>query len=358
MNKEKVIIYPVNDEVRAFIEFSEIRTDIEVKKCCVPQSWYAYGKTISFGSNRIVEIEAIEESIANLEVESIIVLNNIVGFDFNILICPYLQSIEEFNKKLHFAVPLNEQETKILDTAGIQFDVFASRVSDMKIEVSDKRILKIATPIVAVLGMFEYTDKSDTVLYVHNYLKRKGYNVKTVLTQNNMLGFPDCYSFPSEMLNNNYTEAEKIIYFNHYIRKIEIKEKPDVIVIGIPGEIMALDERHNGNFGIMPFLIGNAVNCDYAILNVFANFSSKEFVEQLNSACRDKYLIDINAVVVSKMVLDVTTINTEKLKVYYIEHPVMDIDERFFYERKNKNGISLGSDILETLSGYGSYSKI
>lgn len=358
MNKEKVIIYPVNDEVRAFIEFSEIRTDIEVKKCCVPQSWHTYGRTISFGSSRIVEIEAIEESIANLEIESIIVLNNIVGFNFNILICPYLQSIKKFNKKLHFAVPLSDQEAKFLDTAGIQFDVFASRVSAMKIEVSDKRLLKIATPIVAVLGMFEYTDKSSTVLYVHNYLKRKGYNVKTVLTQNNMLGFPDCYSFPSEMFNNNYTEAEKIIYFNHYIRKIEIKEKPDVIVIGIPGEIMALDKRHNGNFGIMPFLIGNAVNCDYAILNVFANFSSKEFVEQLNSACRDKYLIDISAVVVSKMILDVTTINTEKLKVYYIEHPVMDIDERFFYERKNKNGISLGSHIIETLSGYGSYSKI
>lgn len=358
MSNLNVIVYPVTEDLRAFVEFAELNNNIEIQDFCVPEIWYTCGKKMSLNNGKEIELSSINDCLPKTSSDAIIVLNIGNSFDFENIVEPYLEKMAKCNKELYFVKNLQDKEKETLKKYNICYKVVCANKLETFDFNSDMRLLKIKTPIIFVLGMFENTDKLSTLLYIHNYLKQKDYKVRTILTKENILNFPDCYSFPEEMYDKKYGDAEKIIFFNHYIRKMEVKEKPDIIVIGIPGEIMPLNEIHNGNFGIMPFLIGNAVRCDYAVLNIFSNFCSKEFAQQLMEVCKNKYLIDVNSVVVSKMVLDITSLNMDKLKVYHFSDPSIETDGCMFYDGKNNEGISLGENILKVLLEYGNYSKI
>ena len=108
----------------------------------------------------------------------------------------------------------------------------------------------------------------------------------------------------------------------------------------------------------MPFLIGTAIKADYAILNVFGNFCNGEFIQMLNDVCKNRYLIDINAVSISSMVLDLTSLNTDELEVYRFLDSDVVLNDKFFYKRVNINKHSLGEEIINTLSDYGDYNTI
>lgn len=358
MSKKDVIIYPVLEEVYPFLEFLELREDICGRNYCVPDSWSTCHKKIIFENAKEIELLGISECILKKSCNEIIILNEGNEFQFNEIVEPYIEKFVRYKKKLCFTKELKSSEEDMLKKCGINYEQIRRGNIEFANADAAMRIFKVGIPIVFVLGMFENTEKLSTVLYVHNFLKEKGYKVKTVLTKENVLNIPDCYSFPSEMLEKNYGDAEKILFFNHYVRRIEINEKPDIIVIGIPGEIMPLNEKHNGNFGTMPFLIGNAVSCDYAILNVFSNFSDEEFAKQLMTVCKNRYLIDVNAIEISRMVLDISSINMDEVKVYRFSESIIREDERFFYNRKNNVNVSLGDDLLAVLSDYGNYSKI
>lgn len=358
MSNLKAIIYPVTEDLHAFFEFAGLNENIVIQDYCVPENWYTCGKKMSLDNGKEIEMISINKCLLKNSFDAIIVLNIGNNFDFENVIAPYLQKMQKCNKKLYFVKDLQGQEKEILKNYNICYEFFRANKTETFNFNSEMRLLKIRTPIIFVLGMFENTDKLSTLLYIHEYLKQSDYKVRTVLTKENILNFPDCYSFPEEMYEKKYGDTEKIIFFNRYIRKIEIQEKPDVIVIGIPGEIMPLNEIHNGNFGIMPFLIGNAVRCDCAVLNIFSNFCSKEFAQQLMEVCKNKYLIEVNSVVISKMVLDITSLNMDKLKIYHFSDSSIETDRCMFYERKNNEGVSLGESILKVLLEYGNYSKI
>lgn len=358
MSRTNVMVYPVNEELRAYIEYAEMNKNITIQDFCVPEEWYICGKKMSLNNGKEIELNNINDCLIRNTSDVIIIFNNGNEFDFELFVEPYLERIVQCKKKLYFVKKLENKEKDILEKYKINYELFSSDESLTNDSNRDMRLLKISTPIIFVLGMFENTDKLSTLFYIHNYLKQKKYEVKTVLTRDNILDFEDCYSFPEEMFDKKYSDTQKIIFFNNYIRRIEVNEKPDVIVIGIPGEMMPLNEIHNGHFGIMPFLIGNAVRCDYAILNIYSNFSSKEFAQQLAVECKNRFLIEINSVVISKMVLDITSLSMDKLKVYHFSNQGIELDDSIFYDWENNEGESLGENILNVLLSYGNYSKI
>ena len=50
--------------------------------------------------------------------------------------------------------------------------------------------------------------------------------------------------------HSEYTEREKIIGFNKYVKMLYMLERPDVLVIGVPGGAFSFDEYFDNNFGI------------------------------------------------------------------------------------------------------------
>ena len=67
-------------------------------------------------------------------------------------------------------------------------------------------------------------------------------------------------------------------------------EKPEVIVVGIPGELLPLTkQKAEGNFGIIAYEILNAVDPDFTILSLYKDEYKEEYFEEMNNLLHYRY---------------------------------------------------------------------
>jgi peptide maturation system protein (TIGR04066 family) len=89
-------------------------------------------------------------------------------------------------------------------------------------------------------------------------------------------------------------ETKKIILFNNYIKKIEIEEQPDIIVIGIPGGLMPFNKEFYNNFGIFAFEISQAIFPDIAIFSTLYGDYLPIYFEKISLSIRYKLGFEVD----------------------------------------------------------------
>ncbi len=178
------------------------------------------------------------------------------------------------------------------------------------------KMKKINCPIIAVAGLSENTRKFETILSVSSQLETIGYKVSIIGTRFDTEVY-GCYSFPFEHLSGN--ETENVISINNYVKEIEKKDKPDVIVIGVPGAILALNDEFHFDFGLLGVQIGNAISTDYAILNILCKDYSAEFFETMKNVMMFRLNMPLKAIVISENDYDISSFDLSK--IYYVTIP-------------------------------------
>ncbi|MDO5540402.1 MAG: TIGR04066 family peptide maturation system protein [Eubacteriales bacterium] len=126
-------------------------------------------------------------------------------------------------------------------------------------------IHRINTPVLAVYGLETGVDKLAVQIALRRQFMDMGYKVASVASRldSDLLGM---YSIPGFMFSNRYSESEKIIKYNHFIKAVECRERPDLIIVGIPGGVFPFNEIDDNNFGILAYEISFAVSCDAAVM--------------------------------------------------------------------------------------------
>lgn len=59
---------------------------------------------------------------------------------------------------------------------------------------------------------------------------------------------------------------QKKLRFNHYVNYIANSEDADIVIVGVPGGVVPISNKLF-DFGIMNYMVANAVKPDYVILN-------------------------------------------------------------------------------------------
>lgn len=139
--------------------------------------------------------------------------------------------------------------------------------SDKKMKFRYKRgnpLIRIETPIVLVCGLLESTGKLKFLLNLKKIVEKEGYKISAIGTRDycEML---DMYSFP-KFMTNKIREVDKIVAFNNYVRHIEYIDKPDLILIGIPGGVNTYSQEIFSDFGMMACEVLRAVKPDCSVL--------------------------------------------------------------------------------------------
>lgn len=95
--------------------------------------------------------------------------------------------------------------------------------------------------------------------------QEQGYKVSQVGTKrySALFGFHVLPQFPEAPL------WKKILLYNRYFKDIVSREDPDVLIVGVPGGIMPIDERHNELFGETAIAISKSLNPDVTILSLY-----------------------------------------------------------------------------------------
>lgn len=179
------------------------------------------------------------------------------------------------------------------------------------------KLYDIYTPIIDIAGIGEKTDKFLLQLAVKDYLERQGYHTILVSSRDNSLYLDNVYSLPVFM-NGGIPPEYKIILYNHFIKKIEEEEKPEVIIIGIPGEIMPISKVQPGHFGIHAFQLLNAVNPDFLIMSLYGNEISGKYVKELKQIMKYKFVANIDCFYLGNYAQDVFTVNRSRPIEYFL----------------------------------------
>ena len=171
-------------------------------------------------------------------------------------------------------------------------------VSVTKPQMQDPEIRTIPVPVVFVLGTGPHTNKLEVQTALGKHFRERGYAVSQVASRNlgNFLGY---HTVPESLFSQAATTKDRIILLNRYFHKIYLRDKPEVMVIGLPGGIMPVNPIRFDELGEKAYLISQAVTPDAAVLCTYAFEFNQEYVKEMQAICQYRLGTAVKHLVVS-----------------------------------------------------------
>lgn len=307
--KERVLVYPFNIQFSPILRHQELLKDYEIVRLVSPNGWGFVGKDAGCsdkGGNVGINVTGdFEESLEACD--TVMFIESLYSLDFLKVIYPKIIKTLDSHKNIICTLDLDPETLNQIEGLcshrGVTFKYFSNKVLKPEKEYSMEEIKRINTPVVFVLGTVERVNKFEIQLSLRENILKMGYSISQVGTRSycELLGF---HSFPQFMFENTFSESEKIILFNTYIKKIQDEEKPDIIVIGIPGGIMPLNNKHPNKFGITAFEVSQAVTPDVSVCSlIYEDYKNTAF-ESYFLSCKYKLGFDIDCFNIANSRLD------------------------------------------------------
>lgn len=351
----RALVYPYDENFEPVIKYGNFVEEIEITEVLSPVGWglqnKKIGENISIKTNineidwkQIDTLLLIDTVRMNIQTDEILeVVKSSVKYVKNVVLN------RDIDEKLYvYLVDICKNEKVRLIDVRVQTQLQASDNNQLK---------SINTPIIVVAGMGECCNKLEVQMFLKKYLNKLDYNVCVVSSRKNT-EIVGVHSFPSFMYGNQMEESKKIIGFNHYIKKLEIEEKPDIILIGIPGSIMPITEKHSEYFGIFAFEVFNAIKSDMLLFCIHNNIYTNEYFEELKKLCKYRYQTEIDAIIVSNYSYDSLSLQTEGNLKYLsfedeeVEKGIISYPDDVYSRNTYKK---LAEKVITTLSEYADF---
>lgn len=342
----KTMIYPFDIESAPLIRHNSLINSYNFLHIVSPNGWGLSCKdagNVDDGQTIGINVESdFDKGLENCD--TIFFNTPSRNIDLEGLIYPKIIKAAENSKNIICTIKL---ENEIIDKISCicnennKFFKYFSNTYDSIINIPPtEQIYQINTPVIFVIGLSERTHKFEIQLNIRENLIKMGYKVSQIGTRHycELMGF---HSFPKFMYSKSITESEKVTLFNHYIKGIEAKEQPDVIVIGIPGGTMPYNYEFTNRFGILAYEVSQAVRPDAVVLSTLYNKFSSDFFELISESNKYKFGYSIDCYNIANASLNIqtsqstvslqyTTMNynfiNEKKKIYStLDMPVYNI---------------------------------
>lgn len=213
-----------------------------------------------------------------------------VKLPFDVLLSK-VQKASSYNKKIIYTRKSKNEYDK-LQLEFPECSIKENYNSNPEEEYKFDGCYDIGTTIIMVVGLMQGTDKLLAQLSLRNSFTKKGYKVSLVSSRNGAEIY-GAHSLPHFMLDKTISVTDKIIRYNHYVKMIEIFEKPELIIIGVPGGAFPIDNIRHNDFGIFTFIISRAVPCDAGIMCLPYIQNIHEDTKHFENEMFEQYKIEI-----------------------------------------------------------------
>lgn len=361
----KVMVFPYDFEFLPILKNRHLLTDITIKCLVSPNGFGLTGKDGYFfedgeKSGFTVHSNMTEEDFSKIDA---VWLTESIKKLHKEEIADYIKTISQYRKDVIFTSIVDKTfEKEIKDLCDfyklkiVTTQDYMSAYDMLDIEsVSDSlRWHKCETPVIYVLGVSGMTQKFDLQLYLRSQFISRGYKVSQIGSKSlcETMGF---YSVPAFIFSSKYTETEKVLKLNAFIKEIEERENPDVIIMGIPDGIMPLTQKHHFNFGIPAYEMCCAVNPDFSILSLFDGMYNDEFFEEMTKLCKYRLNIDLDIFITSHYTPISNSIDEESLAFTYTKGTKNDSAEFCIYDIKALESDDIFNQIVKKLSMYAQF---
>ncbi|WP_313562015.1 TIGR04066 family peptide maturation system protein [Ruminiclostridium cellobioparum] len=368
--KERAIVYPYDVEFSPILRNADILEKYNITGVVSPSGWGLGGKDAgSIDSNRTTGIYISDNFDEQLDkCETVIFTQPYHYIDFTKSIYPKINKAIEAGKNIVCLLKLDEIKKAEIKKKCIEKMVNIIYHSNSysykhieRISVENEHIYELSTPVIFVTSIAERAYKFEIQLALREQLTKMGYNVSQVGTRAccEMFGF---HSFPEFMYNCSIPESNKVVLFNHFIKKIEETEKPDILVIGIPGGVMPYNKMFTNRFGILAYEVSQAVNPDVAILSTLYDDFKPEYFQRLSLAMKYRLGFEIDCYNLANVQFDWLKAKEEK-KPHYTSLGVEHVNKKKkefselttpVYNVLDKNdSYNMAKFIVDKLEGYG-----
>lgn len=291
MQKQRLMVYPFDNEFLPAVRYPELISDYTPTKLVSLRGWGLAGKDAGtagrIGKTGLSVSEDFEEAL--LECDTVLFVDSHQKPDFDKILYPKMLKVIDNGKNILCAASVEDKAKEQLAGLASNRGVSCYFLKDNKTYATPVKneIYNINTPVVFVLGIAERTNKFAIQLALRKHLLEDGYKVTQIGTKDycELLGF---HSMPGFMYGKSLSEAEKITLFNHYVKSLEVSEKPDIIVIGLPGGTMKFNNKYTNQFGIMAYEISQAVIPDASICSILYEDYKQSFFENVLTSLKYK----------------------------------------------------------------------
>lgn len=261
---EKILIYPYSKGYEPYVKSQEIMGSYSVTALVSPRGWGYEGDVITDRQGReyVVSAEFLEKlddctcvwfvTDGRLEIPKGLLSEKVseaVKHGKKII---YTRYSDKYYEEMRRLIPA-EQYIEM----GVKHKELHTLLPD--------RTYEIETPVIVAAGMGQNTDKLAVQLTLRRKLMEKGYKVSVISSRRDG-NWDGVYEMPEFVFGHSVSESEKVIKLNHYVKQIEMSDRPDVLIVGVPGAILPLDSIDHNEFGILAYEMSFAVPCDVAVL--------------------------------------------------------------------------------------------
>ena len=262
----KLLIYPFTKEMCPIIRHRDMLKEYELS-AVIPQNGFAWeGKDICeldggeptdflLGSSFLKELEYCAAVFLNANKEEL------KSEEYT----EYITLIENSSKDV-----LNPSTSIILEKHDLHIN---------------QKLKEIPVPVVMVMGLGENCQKFDIQLGIRAAFQREGYRVSQFGTKEYS------YLFGFDMLPNVPETPlwEKVYLYNGLFRETYEREKPDVMIIGVPGGIMPITSRFHERFGETALSVSYAARPDIAVLSYYFSLPTQEYFDLYKQFMRFRF---------------------------------------------------------------------
>lgn len=154
-------------------------------------------------------------------------------------------------------------------------------------------------PAIGVMGLGDFCNKFCCEVEVASFFRDKGYNV-IHFGSKDFDGVILEKRYPEFLFKQEYSITQRILGWNQYLFELCSREKPDLIVLGMPGGIMPLNNKILNEFGEIPYIISNGIRVDTGILcSYFYEKVDQKYLTEYKNYCKYKLNCNIEWICVS-----------------------------------------------------------
>lgn len=217
----------------------------------------------------------------------------------------------------------NSPDTVLLEkaiAAGVEIHSFSKQISGKFLASSPFHFIDISeqqkqllekkryngkyqpkVPVIMVGGVSPACDFADSSLRILSELRDKGISVSAILPEK-YASYLGAHSYPDAFFHGE-SFRERVFALNHLMHAVLEEEKPKLLVIELPGELLAFDRHIVGNFGTLSYLAMQAAYPDYFVYVADDHSYPREMWEQMAQTIGGRVGITVHAVVVNNLLL-------------------------------------------------------
>lgn len=350
-----VVLFPYDIQSEPLLRHPTLLYNISIQALVAPTGFGLDGVLICKSSMEYTVLGDVRE----VEIEgsvSLLVVESFHEMDYAV-IKEQIEKSVKMGWNIILARDFTETEYGEIVLLCGQYNVHMSKMGkDDVFNVNEdiREISAIHTPVIAVIGSGRRCGKFELQTEIYSQMLSKGYKVSSITSRKFSI-FTGMHPYPDFMYNSHIDETGKILAYNQYIKYIEEKERPEIIIIGIPGGIMPLSAKKPESFGISAYEILNAIKPDFVVASLYRDDYQEEYFEEMNRLLTYRFNIPADCYFISSTSLDKFTINT-RMSLKYLQHSEEEIDAQCKkYHHKvfcRKTYANLGNYIIDVLAGY------